>query len=349
MPLSKSNPDSPDENIDLGVWRERALALEGDVNDVIIGQAPLIRKLCIAVFSRGHVLLEGDVGVGKTTLLRAIARGIGGEYERIEGTVDLMPSDLVYYTYVDRDGKPRVERGPLLKRGESLSVFFFNEINRARPQVHSLMLRVMAERSVSAFNQEFELPHIQVFADRNRVERDETYEIPPAARDRFLMELTVEMPADTALLRSLVLQTRFHDTDSLIENVRSDILSFARLNEVAHKIQTTVQASDAIADYVLDLCSATRTPSQFGIELEGVAIPELVRAGISPRGMSMILRAAKVAAWLDEREIVVPEDVCSIFPACAAHRVFLMPVYELRRGHIMDEFIERVLNRVAAP
>ena len=155
----------------------------------MVGQERAVRLLLIATFARGHVLLEGDVGVGKTTLLQTLARGIGGAFERIEGTVDLMPSDLLYYTYLTRDGQPRVEAGPLLRHGPDLSVFFFNEINRARPQVHSLMLRAMAERSVGAFNAEHRFPHLQVFADRNRIEREETFEIPAAVRDRFFMEI----------------------------------------------------------------------------------------------------------------------------------------------------------------
>ncbi len=103
---------------------------------------------------------------------------LGGDYERVEGTIDLMPQDLVYHTHIDRDGKPRVDPGPLLTHGEALSVFFFNEINRARPQVHSLLLRVMAERSLTAFNAEYRFPYLQVFADRNRVEKEETFELP---------------------------------------------------------------------------------------------------------------------------------------------------------------------------
>ena len=167
---------------DLTEWRDRALRFESALNERVLGLSRAVRLLTIAVFARGHVLLEGNVGVGKTTLLRAAARGLGGEYERVEGTIDLMPQDLVYHTHIDRDGRPRVDPGPLLTHGDALSVFFFNEINRARPQVHSLLLRAMAERSISAFNREVALPHLLVFADRNRVEREETFEISSAAR-----------------------------------------------------------------------------------------------------------------------------------------------------------------------
>ena len=137
-------------NNQLNDWRDNALRFEQQLNQIVIGQTAAVRHLLLAVFARGHVLLEGNVGVGKTTLLRAIAQGLGGDYQRIEGTIDLMPADLIYYTYLDASGKPRVDPGPLLSHRERLATFFFNEINRARPQVHSLLLRAMAERSVSA-------------------------------------------------------------------------------------------------------------------------------------------------------------------------------------------------------
>ena len=118
-------------------WRQRALRIEENVARAVIGQPDIVRMINVALFARGHVLLEGDVGVGKTTVLRAFARAVGGAFERIEGTVDLMPGDLVFHTSIDADGKPRIEPGPLLRHGDALATFFFNEINRARPQVQA--------------------------------------------------------------------------------------------------------------------------------------------------------------------------------------------------------------------
>ena len=108
----------------LADWRQHAQKLESEINKVVVGQQTPIRLITTAIFSRGHVLLEGDVGVGKTTLLRAFTRCIGGGYQRIEGTIDLMPNDLVYHTYLGEDGKPHVSPGPLLQSGEDLSIFF---------------------------------------------------------------------------------------------------------------------------------------------------------------------------------------------------------------------------------
>ena len=241
-------------------WRIHALNLESEVNKVVVGQKNPIRLITTSIFARGHVLLEGDVGVGKTTLLRAFTRGIGGGYQRIEGTIDLMPNDLVYHTYLGEDGKPHVSPGPLLMSGENLSVFFFNEINRARPQVHSLLLRVMAERSLSAFNSEHYFPHMIVFADRNQVEKEETFEIPSAARDRFMMEIPIVVPNDDAIMESLVFDTKFHDVDALVDTVKPDVLQFDHLNGFSSVIQKSVEASDTLKKYALNLWKATKSP-----------------------------------------------------------------------------------------
>lgn len=334
---------------DLESWRSAGLAIEAAINAVVLGQEPAVRLLNIAVFGRGHVLLEGDVGVGKTTLLRSVARVIGGGYERIEGTIDLMPSDLVYHTYVDEQGRPRVAPGPLLKHGEALSIFFFNEVNRARPQMHSLLLRVMAERSVTAFGREHFFPHLQVFADRNRVEKEETFEIPAAARDRFLMEVEIRAPADPELQRALMTETRFHDVDRLLQSLPQAMVPFEELNAIAERVQDHVRTTPVLERYALDLCRATSEPEAFGVRMSDVDVGQLVQAGVSPRGMSMLLRAARVAAWLNGRASTTPEDIHQVFRAAVGHRVFLRPVYELRRPELIGALLGEVLNRVAAP
>lgn len=323
--------------------------LESALNGVVLDCEQAVRLLLITLFARGHALLEGDVGVGKTTLLRALARATGGAMERLEGTIDLMPNDLLYYTYINAQGRPQIDPGPLIKHGEALSFFFFNEVNRARPQVHSLLLRVMAERSVTAFNQDFAFPQLQVYADRNRVEKEETFELPGAARDRFLMEITVEPPSSRQKQRQLMLDTRYHDTDALIAEITPALLPIESVHELAPAIQTHVSAGQASQDYALALWQATRQPDDYGVVVDDMAAQELIQVGASPRGASLLMRAARVAAWLAGRDHVQPEDLQQVFYATMAHRVFFHPVFELRRGELAPALMHAILQRVAAP
>ena len=333
----------------LAKWRKLALNLEGEINKVIVGQEKPIRLITNAIFSRGHVLLEGDVGVGKTTILKAFARSIGGGYERIEGTIDLMPNDLIYHTYLGEDGKPRVSDGPVLKSGEDLSIFFFNEINRARPQVHSLLLRIMAERTLSAFNKEYKFPHLLVFADRNQVEKEETFEIPSAARDRFMMEIPIVIPQQDEIMTNLVFDTKFHDADTLIEGAKADLLKYDQLNKLSEDIQDNITASTKLKEYALNLWKSTSNPELYGLKISDIDIKILIISGDSPRGISMMMKCARVNAWMNDRTSLIPEDIHSIFHETIAHRLVFNPVYELRRTEIARELTDQILNKVAAP
>ena len=330
-------------------WRQAAISVNAEVAKAVIGQGPLVNLITIALLARGHVLLEGDVGVGKTTILRAFSRVIDGDFERIEGTIDLMPNDLVYHTYVNSDGQPRIDPGPLLHHGESLTTFFFNEINRARPQVQSLMLRTMAERSVSAFNREYTFPHMTVFADRNKVEKEETFELASAAKDRFMFELNMSTPVDPTVRSSLMFDPLYHNVDALLETCKPGICRGNKLNEIGAAIQQQVKASSTIEKYALEIWQATERPLDYGINIEGVDMQRLILAGVSPRGMSALLRAARVVAWLAGRDHLMPEDLHAVLPSALGHRIFLTPVYELRRAEIAPELVHRIMQAIASP
>ncbi len=330
-------------------WRQRALDAETALNRVVIGQERAIRLALVSILARGHVLLEGDVGTGKTTLLRALARALGGPFARMEGAVDLMPSDLLYSAHIGEDGRARVDPGPVLARGTDLAIFFFNEINRARPQVHSLLLRLMAERSVSAFQREYAFPHLIVFADRNQIERDETFELPAAARDRFLMEIPIAAPTMREARMALAFDTRFHDMDGLIAEVPEGILPYDGIAALATGIQEEIRVSEALRSFVFTLWEGFRDPAAAGIVIPGVDSARLVRGGASPRGISGLVRAARVEAWLRGRDMALPEDVRAVLAPVMGHRVFLAAIYENRRDEIMPALIDAVLAKAPAP
>jgi len=337
----------PDET--LPAWLPRIAAFEAEIARAVIGQTRVIRMLTIAILARGHALLEGDVGVGKTTLLRAIARALGGPYERVEGTIDLMPADLIYHASITPEGRPRLDPGPVLRHGSDLAIFFFNEINRARPQVHALLLRLMAERSVTAFNQETALPHLLVFADRNQLEREETFELPAAARDRFFMEIAVHAPSDPETCRQLIFETRYHDVDALIDSIPPGILDYRALATLAADIQRATHASPRLEAYVVAIWQALRRPDEAGLKIPGIDMSRLVQGGASPRGLSYLVRAARVHAWLAGRDMVVPEDIRAVFPETMSHRIFIAPLYESRSAELVADLTRLVFQHVPAP
>ncbi len=330
-------------------WQQKAMQLHESINQSILGQETAIEMMIVAIFCRGHVLLEGDVGVGKTTLLRATAESLGGCFERVEGTIDLMPHDLVYYTHIKEDGKPAVSKGPLLKQGQDLSIFFFNEINRARPQVHSLLLRVMAEKSVSAFNTTFNFPNLQVFADRNGIEKDETFELPAAARDRFMMEIAITQPDVEQQLQELMFNTRYYNADTLLSDGDKAVLPYQQLNSIADTIQTSIHTSPTVQRYAFNLCQALRNPEKFGISISDVDTAQLVTAGMGPRAMAYFARAARAHAWFRQRNYVTPEDFHAIIRVICKHRLFLNPVYRFNADQIIEELISKVVQAIASP
>lgn len=337
------------KQIELSGWRQRALAFEQALNQVVLGMPAQVRALTIAIFSRGHVLLEGDVGVGKTTLLRAAAQLLGGGYQRIEGAIDLMPSDFLYHAYINEQGQAAVKPGPLLQHDEALAVFFFNEINRARPQAHALFLRLMAERSVSAFNREYHFPHLTVFADRNRLEREETFEIPAAARDRFLMEISIQAPDARELQRALMFDTRFYDVDALIGELPAGLTPYDQLNAVAVAVQTAVRAELPLQDYAVELWRVLKDPLAAGIVLPDVDMSRLLAGGASPRGMAMLMRSARTRAWLEGRDYLTPDDIRAVWPFVVSHRVFFNGAYALQHARLAPLLLQAVLDKVSAP
>jgi MoxR-like ATPase len=207
----------------------------------------------------------------------------------------------------------------------------------------------MAEGSVTAFNRVYEFPYLLVFADRNMVEREETFELPAAARDRFLMEITMTAPEDEATRRKLIFDSVFQNVDKLIEQVRPGIVDHQEINKIAPLIQTHVKSSDALESYVLNLWRGLLDPVDAGVSLPDVDVATLVKGGASPRGLAALVRAARVRAWLEGRNFVVPDDIREVFIEILAHRIFVDPIHTLRGEDPIKQFCRAVLASTPVP
>ncbi len=163
------------------------------------------------------------------------------------------------------------------------------------------------------------------------------------------MEITMETPKDRAVRRALAFDPRYYNADALVASVPQNVIDHRALGDVAQEIQAKIHASDALERYTLDLWNAVRDPVSVGIDIEGVDMARLVQGGASPRGMAYLVRAGRVAAWLDGREMVVPEDLRLVFSEVMSHRVFLDPIYELRRDTLIRRLFAQVFATVPAP
>jgi MoxR-like ATPase len=164
-----------------------------------------------------------------------------------------------------------------------------------------------------------------------------------------MMEITIALPQEKAVAVALMADTKFHDVDALLGSLAPTTIAFQDLAAAAARIQSQVLASADLLDYAWRLWRATLEPQSVGVVLEGIDMSRLMLAGASPRGMSMLLRAARVAAWLQGRLFVTPEDVHGVFEPVVAHRLVFQPLYEMRRHEIAPLFTRAILDAVAAP
>jgi MoxR-like ATPase len=164
-----------------------------------------------------------------------------------------------------------------------------------------------------------------------------------------MMELHVEQPKAEAQLKDLMFNPRFHDADKLVDSADKAIVPFKELNAIGAAIQQQIQASSTLQDYGYHLCRALREPAEYGIKITDVNVNTMIKGGMGPRGVSYLARGARVNAWLNNREAIIPEDFHAIIKQIAKHRIFLNPVYDYDRDAIIDSLIEAALNTVQSP
>ena len=271
-----------------------------EVGKVLLGKEPQIRLALCCLFARGHLLIEDLPGMGKTTLSHALADVLGLSYKRVQFTSDLLPADILGVSVYDRrDGSFTFHPGPVFTQ-----VLLADEINRTTPRTQSALLEAMAEGQVTAEGETRQLPDpFFVIATQNPVDQSGTYPLPESQLDRFLMRLHLGYPHPQAEREMF---ERQHSADnqgrSLHRCIGSEELETIRTAVAA------VHASDNLLDYLQRLVAYTRQSPEFAV-------------GLSPRGALALLDCAKTWAVMHNRGHVVPEDLQTVLPAVAAHRL----------------------------
>lgn len=288
---------------------------------IVLGKPRQVRLALACMLAGGHLLLEDVPGVGKTTLAHALARTLGLQYQRVQFTSDLLPADLIGVSVFMRDaGEFRFHRGPVFAQ-----LVLADEINRAPPKTQSALLEAMAEHQVTHDGVTHALPTpFFVIATQNPLEQIGTHALPESQLDRFTMRISLGYP-DPSFERVLYLGgASVTETTSVMSAEQVVALQAA---------VAKVYAGPALVDYVLALVHATRAEGSFA-------------AGLSPRGGLALLACARAWALLDQREMVVPEDVQAVFAAVASHR--LLPS-GAGKGANQTSVVERLLASVSIP
>jgi MoxR-like ATPase len=281
--------------------------LAAELGRVVIGAEGSIRALVIALVAHGHVLVQGVPGLGKTLLSKTLARVLGGEFKRIQGTPDLMPSDIIgVHVYDDSKREFIFRPGPLFA-----DVVLVDEINRAGPKTQSALLEAMEERQVSVDRAVFALPpDFLVLATQNPREFEGTYPLPESQLDRFMLRIDVDYPAREAEAEVLARYgAQFGGPQASAESVNQ--IERSLLHD-ARAEAARMHVSDALTAYVLDLARASRENQR-------------VSLGLSTRGALALMKAARVAAGLRGADFVSPDDVKEVAAWVLPHRLMLTP------------------------
>jgi MoxR-like ATPase len=312
-----------------GKSNDRARQLEEALHRVIRGKNDVVRLALVSILARGHLLIEGVPGVGKTTLGQALARAIDCTFQRVQFTSDMLPSDVLGISvYSAMEQEFEFKRGPVFT-----NVLLADEINRTTPKTQSALLEAMNEGQVTVDAHSYELPQpFLVIATQNPVEHHGTYPLPESQLDRFLLRVRMGYPdaqAEREILRS-------EAGASQMENLRP-VLTGAHVLEMQQAVKQ-IRVDESLVSYALEIVRRTR-------ESESLSL------GVSPRGAQALYRAAQAMAFLEGRSFCTPEDFKPLVVPVFAHRVVVNGHYAstLRKSEQSDQVLKEIVESVAVP
>jgi MoxR-like ATPase len=307
----------------------KATELEKAIRRVIRGKDDVVRLALVSIFARGHLLIEGVPGVGKTTLGQALARALDCTFQRVQFTSDMLPSDVIGISvYSASDQRFEFKRGPIFT-----NVLLADEINRTTPKTQSSLLEAMNEGQVTVDAHSYELPQpFLVIATQNPVEHHGTYPLPESQMDRFLIRARMGYPeaaAEREILRSEAGVSRLEDL--------RPVLTGAEVLEMQQAVKR-VRVDESLVTYALEIVRRTRES-------------EFLSLGVSPRGSQALYRAAQAMAFLDGRAYCTPEDFKPLAVPVFAHRVVVSSLYAstLKKSEQADQVLREIVENVAVP
>jgi MoxR-like ATPase len=337
MTTAKTPRDAAALAQEIQEFQRSFFTIEEEVHKTIVGMHDVVRATVSAICARGHVLLEGVPGLGKTLLVKSLSKALGLSFKRVQFTPDLMPSDVTGTQVLQEEGAGGPRRFVFKQGPVFANIVLADEINRATPKTQASLLEAMEERQVTVLDQTYPLPQpFFVLATQNPIELEGTYPLPEAQLDRFLVKVLVPPPSSEELKEILA-----RTTGTFSHQVKPVFEPSQAAEQIAHMqaIVRHVVVSDPMQEVLVRLIAALTPGSDFATE----RVTQYVRFGPGPRGAQAVVLAAKVQALLDGRINISFDDIRSVLAATLRHRLILQFQAEAD-GVTADDLIDEVRN-----
>lgn len=305
--------------------------IRDEISKAVIGQNSVIEQVIIALLASGHVLIEGVPGLGKTLLVRAMAKTFNGVFSRIQFTPDLMPSDVTGHAMYDLKSESfKIRKGPVFT-----NLLLADEINRAPAKTQAALLEVMQEQQVTIEGKPLKLdPPFMTLATQNPIEQEGTYPLPEAQLDRFLLKIMIDYPGQDEEYKLVHTVTSNSIGDAInVDDIQAVVNAEHIIN--LQKVTADLTVDTRVSEYAVNIVRQTRN-------WPGISV------GAGPRGGIALLRAGRAAALLHGNDFVTPDDIKSIAVAGLRHRIVLSPEMEIE-GQTPDTILQNLLDSVDAP